>query len=67
MPGRSDALTIFGRERVYTAEQSSNTVSVIDPSTNTALGTIKLGDQRVGTPAVRSISEELRQLPDTAR
>src|SRR6201991_3193206 len=35
---------ISGRDRVYAAEQFSNTVSVIDPSTNTNLGVIRLGD-----------------------
>lgn len=34
------------RDRVYTADQNSNTVSVIDPSTNTLLGQIRLGNQR---------------------
>jgi YVTN family beta-propeller protein len=33
-------------DRVYTADQNSNTVSVIDPSTNRLLGQIKLGNQR---------------------
>jgi YVTN family beta-propeller protein len=33
-------------DRVYTADQNSNTVSVIDPSTNTLLGQIRLGNQR---------------------
>jgi len=31
-------------DRVYTADQTSNTVSVIDPGTNKLLGTIPLGD-----------------------
>jgi YVTN family beta-propeller protein len=31
-------------DRVYTAEQNSNTVSVIDPTTNKLLGSIHLGD-----------------------
>ncbi|MBU0783755.1 MAG: hypothetical protein KJ798_00215 [Gammaproteobacteria bacterium] len=35
-----------GRDRVYTADQNSNTVSVINPVTNTLLGQIKLGNQR---------------------
>jgi YVTN family beta-propeller protein len=35
---------LSGRDRVYAAEQFSNTVSVIDPSTNTNLGVIRLGD-----------------------
>jgi YVTN family beta-propeller protein len=34
------------RDRVYTADQTSNTVSVIDAGTNTLLGTIVLGDPR---------------------
>lgn len=35
---------VSSRDRVYTADQTSNTVSVIDPSTNKLLGVIKLGD-----------------------
>ena len=31
-------------DRVYTADQTSNTVSVIDPATNTFVGAIHLGD-----------------------
>jgi YVTN family beta-propeller protein len=31
-------------DRVYTAEQTSNTVSVIDPATNKLLGSIHLGE-----------------------
>lgn len=34
-------------DRVYTADQSSNTVSVIDPVANEVLGTIALGDRRI--------------------
>ena len=41
--GRPD-IPISSRDRVYTADQTSNTVSVIDPSTNRLLGVIKLGD-----------------------
>lgn len=33
-------------DRVYTADQNTNTVSVIDPSTNTLLGQIVLGNVR---------------------
>jgi YVTN family beta-propeller protein len=33
-------------DRVYTADQNSNTVSVINPATDTLLGQIKLGNQR---------------------
>ena len=35
---------VSGRDRVYAAEQFSNTVSVIDPQTNKNLGVIRLGD-----------------------
>jgi len=35
---------VSGRDRVYAAEQFSNTVSVIDPSSNKNLGVIRLGD-----------------------
>ena len=31
-------------DRVYTADQTSNTVSVIDPATNKLLGSIHLGE-----------------------
>ena len=40
---RSD-IAISGRDRVYAADQTSNTVSVIDPAGNKLLGVIKLGD-----------------------
>ncbi|MFF6999003.1 beta-propeller fold lactonase family protein [Streptomyces sp. NPDC008313] len=46
---RQRPVPVSGRDRLYTADQSSNTVSVIDPSTNRTLGTIALGDQRVGS------------------
>jgi YVTN family beta-propeller protein len=35
---------VSSHDRVYTADQTSNTVSVIDPSTNKLLGVIRLGD-----------------------
>jgi YVTN family beta-propeller protein len=35
---------VSGRDRVYAAEQFSNTISVIDPATNRNLGVIRLGD-----------------------
>jgi YVTN family beta-propeller protein len=41
--GRAD-IPISSRDRVYGADQTSNTVSVIDPSTNKLLGVIRLGD-----------------------
>jgi YVTN family beta-propeller protein len=41
--GRAD-VPISSHDRVYAADQTSNTVSVIDPSTNVSLGEIRLGD-----------------------
>ena len=41
--GRAD-IPISAHDRVYAANQTSNTVSVIDPSTNQLLGVIRLGD-----------------------
>jgi YVTN family beta-propeller protein len=37
-------IPISSHDRVYAADQTSNTVSVIDPSTNKLLGVIRLGD-----------------------
>jgi len=37
-------IPISGHDRVYTADQTSNTVSVIDPAENKLLGVIRLGD-----------------------
>ena len=37
-------VAISHKDRVYSAEQFSNTVSVVDPVDNKTLGTIKLGD-----------------------
>ena len=46
VPGAAQApdIPISHRDRVYTAEQFSNTVSVTDPVDNKLLGVIKLGD-----------------------
>jgi YVTN family beta-propeller protein len=41
-------IPISGRDRIYAAEQFSNTVSVIDPSRNVLLGVIRLGDPQPG-------------------
>ena len=38
------AIPISARDRVYSGDQFSNTVSVVDPSTNKLLGVIRLGD-----------------------
>lgn len=49
-PGAAEApdIAVSSRDRFYTSDQFSNTVSVVDPSTNEVLGVIKLGEQ---TPA----------------
>jgi YVTN family beta-propeller protein len=39
---------VSSRDRVYAAEQFSNTVSVTDPASNTLLGVIRLGDPEPG-------------------
>lgn len=41
-------IPISSRDRVYAAEQFSNTVSVTDPATNRLLGVIRLGDPQPG-------------------
>jgi YVTN family beta-propeller protein len=41
-------VAISNHDRVYTAEQFSNTVSVTDPASNTLLGVIRLGDSEPG-------------------
>src|SRR6202049_1858177 len=41
-------IPISHRDRVYSAEQFSNTVSVTDPVDNKLLGVIKLGDPQPG-------------------
>jgi YVTN family beta-propeller protein len=41
--GRPD-IPVSSHDRVYAANQTSNTVSVIDPSSNKLLGVIRLGD-----------------------
>jgi YVTN family beta-propeller protein len=43
-PWAQHDIPISSRDRVYTADQTSNTVSVIDPSENKLLGSIRLGD-----------------------
>ena len=40
----TDSIPVSSRDRVYTADQTSNTVSVINPATNALLGVIRLGD-----------------------
>ncbi len=43
-PASSPDVPVSHRDRVYVAEQFSNTVSVTDPADNTLLGVIRLGD-----------------------
>ena len=40
----SNSISVSAKDRVYTGDQTSNTVSVIDPSSNKLLGVIRLGD-----------------------
>jgi YVTN family beta-propeller protein len=47
-PARPTAAPISRRDRVYAAEQFSNTVSVTDPVDNKLLGVIRLGDPAPG-------------------
>lgn len=49
-PGAASApdIPISSRDRVYLSDQSSNTVSVVDPSTDKLLGVIRLGDPTPG-------------------
>jgi len=46
--GAGAPVTISHRDRVYAAEQFSNTVSVVDPMDNRLLGVIRLGDPLPG-------------------
>jgi len=43
-PWASKDIPISSHDRVYTADQTSNTISVIDPSEDKLLGVIRLGD-----------------------
>jgi YVTN family beta-propeller protein len=40
------AIPVSAHDRVYSGDQFSNTVSVVDPSTNMLLGVIRLGDSQ---------------------
>lgn len=50
-PALPGAQPISDNDRVYTADQESNTVSVINPKTDVVLGTIPLGNVRMDTDA----------------
>src|SRR5215470_10033192 len=47
-PASAPDVPISSRDRVYLGEQFSNTISVVDPASNTALGAIRLGDPQPG-------------------
>jgi YVTN family beta-propeller protein len=49
VPWGSPDIPVSSHDRVYAANQTSNTVSVIDPSTNQLLGVIRLGDPVPGS------------------
>lgn len=38
---------ISARDRIYTGDQSSNTITVLNPANNSVLGTISLGSERL--------------------
>ena len=44
-PASAPDIPISSHDRVYLADQSSNTVSVVDPATGKLLGVIRLGDK----------------------
>ena len=50
IPGAASApdIPVSHRDRIYAAEQFSNTVSVTDPVDNKLLGVIRLGDPQPG-------------------
>ncbi|TKA66647.1 hypothetical protein B0A49_08633 [Cryomyces minteri] len=59
-PALFGAPPISSHDRIYTGDQTSNTVTVINPSTNEVLGTIALGDERlsgtIGPQYIKSVN-----------
>lgn len=47
-PALAGAQPISSQDRIYTEDQTSNTVTVIDPANRRVLGTLALGEQRLG-------------------
>ena len=47
-PALAGAQPISSQDWIYTADQTSNTVTVIDPANRRVLGTLALGEQRLG-------------------
>lgn len=43
-PTNPESVPVSGRDRVYSGDQTSDTILVIEPATNTLLGVIRLGD-----------------------
>jgi len=62
---RSDT-PISSHDRVYTADQTSNTVSVIDPAENKLLGVIRLGDPVPGA-LIRSTKDSFLCMDSVTR
>src|SRR5260370_33467682 len=50
-PARPGAQPISGNDRVYNADQDSNTVTVVNPQTHTVLGPIPMRALRLATNA----------------
>jgi len=48
-PAAAPNIPISSQDRVYMSDQTSNTVSVVDPSTDRLLGVIRLGDPLPGS------------------
>lgn len=46
-PALPGAQSVSSADRLYTADQTSNTVTVVDPARTEALGTVRLGAQRL--------------------
>jgi hypothetical protein len=52
-------LPLSAQDRVYTGDQTSNTVSVYDPASNRLLGVLRLGDvtpQNLSPPLPRPVT-----------
>jgi YVTN family beta-propeller protein len=51
---------VSAKDRIYTSDQTSNTITVINPSSNQVLGTISLGDVRmtdvIGPQYIKSVN-----------
>ena len=58
-PWGRPSLPVSSHDRVYVADQTSNTVSVIDPSSNTLLGVIRLGQPVPGSLSAFYVGELL--------